>query len=47
MISRACESPRPKPRYLISPMARTVVAVKGLLPDRAHDGLLRQQYRLP
>ena len=47
VISRACDTPRPKPRYLISPLARTVVTLKRLLPDRAHDRLLKQQYRLP
>jgi len=47
VIGRACDTPRPKPRYLISPMARTLVTAKRLLPDRAHDRLLRQQYRLP
>jgi hypothetical protein len=47
VIGRACETSRPKPRYLISPMARSLVAAKQLLPDRAYDRLLRQQYRLP
>jgi NAD(P)-dependent dehydrogenase (short-subunit alcohol dehydrogenase family) len=47
VIVRACETPRPKPRYLISPMAKSLVAAKRLLPDRAYDRLLRQQYRLP
>jgi NAD(P)-dependent dehydrogenase (short-subunit alcohol dehydrogenase family) len=47
VIGRACATPRPKPRYLISPLARTVVTLKRLLPDRAHDRLLKQQYRLP
>jgi NAD(P)-dependent dehydrogenase (short-subunit alcohol dehydrogenase family) len=47
VIGRACETSRPKPRYLISPMARSLVAAKRLLPDRAYDRLLRQQYHLP
>ena len=47
MIVRACETSRPKPRYLISPMAKSLVAAKRLLPDRAYDRLLRQQYHLP
>ncbi|MFL6161642.1 MAG: oxidoreductase [Jatrophihabitantaceae bacterium] len=47
VISRACDTPRPRPRYLISPMARALVAAKRLLPDRAHDRFLKQQYRLP
>jgi len=46
-IVKAATADRPKPRYLISPMAKALVAAKRLLPDRAHDALLRQQYRLP
>ena len=47
VIARACQTPRPRTRYLISPLARTLVTAKRLLPDRAYDRLLRQQYRLP
>ena len=47
VIVRACEVPRPRTRYLISPLARTLVTAKRLLPDRAYDRLLQQQYRLP
>jgi NAD(P)-dependent dehydrogenase (short-subunit alcohol dehydrogenase family) len=47
VIVRACQAPRPRTRYLISPLARTLVTAKRLLPDRAYDRLLRQQYRLP
>ncbi|HEU5269938.1 MAG TPA: SDR family NAD(P)-dependent oxidoreductase [Jatrophihabitans sp.] len=47
VIVRACEVPRPRTRYLISPLARTLVTAKRLLPDRAYDRLLKQQYRLP
>jgi NAD(P)-dependent dehydrogenase (short-subunit alcohol dehydrogenase family) len=47
VIGRACETSRPRPRYLISPMAKSLVAAKRLLPDRAYDRLLKQQYRLP
>jgi NAD(P)-dependent dehydrogenase (short-subunit alcohol dehydrogenase family) len=47
VIARACQAPRPRTRYLISPLARTLVTAKRLLPDRAYDRLLRQQYRLP
>jgi len=47
VIVRACQAPRPRTRYLISPLARTLVTAKRLLPDRAYDRLLRRQYRLP
>jgi NADP-dependent 3-hydroxy acid dehydrogenase YdfG len=47
VIVKAVEARRPKTRYLISPMAKSLVAAKTLLPDRAHDALLKQQYRLP
>ncbi|HEX2903007.1 MAG TPA: oxidoreductase [Jatrophihabitans sp.] len=47
VIVRAARAERPRARYLISPMAKSLVAAKTVLPDRAHDALLRQQYRLP
>ncbi len=46
-IVKAATTPRPRARYLISPMAKSLVAAKTLLPDRAHDALLKQQYKLP
>jgi NAD(P)-dependent dehydrogenase (short-subunit alcohol dehydrogenase family) len=47
VIGRATEAARPRTRYLVSPLARTLVTAKWLLPDRAYDRLLKQQYRLP
>jgi len=47
VIVKAIEARRPKARYLISPMAKSLVAAKTLLPDRAHDALLKRQYKLP
>jgi NADP-dependent 3-hydroxy acid dehydrogenase YdfG len=47
VIVRAIEARRPRARYLISPMAKSLVAAKKLLPDRAHDALLKHQYKLP
>jgi short-subunit dehydrogenase len=47
VIGRAVETPRPRTRYLVSPLARTLVTAKRVLPDRAYDRLLKQQYRLP
>lgn len=47
VIVRATDASRPRPRYLISPLARTLVAARRWLPDRGYDRLLQQQYRLP
>ena len=46
-IVKAASARRPRARYLISPMAKSLVAAKTFLPDRAHDRLLKQQYKLP
>jgi NADP-dependent 3-hydroxy acid dehydrogenase YdfG len=47
VITRAVAAPRPRTRYLISPMAKSLVAAKALLPDRIHDAVLKKQYGLP
>ncbi|MEO6701439.1 MAG: oxidoreductase [Jatrophihabitantaceae bacterium] len=47
VITRASLGRRPRTRYLISPMAKSLVALKAVLPDRVHDAVLRQQYKLP
>jgi short-subunit dehydrogenase len=47
VIVKAVGARRPRARYLISPMAKSLVAAKTLLPDRAYDALLKQQYKLP
>ncbi|MGI8666256.1 MAG: oxidoreductase [Jatrophihabitans sp.] len=47
VIVKASRARRPRTRYLISPMAKSLVAMKAVLPDRAHDALLKQQYKLP
>lgn len=46
-IVKAAAATNPRPRYLISPMAKSLVTAKTVLPDRVHDALLRQQYKLP
>jgi hypothetical protein len=40
-------APRPRTRYLINPVAKSIVAMNSVLPGRAYDALLRRQYRLP
>jgi len=38
---------RPRPRYLINPVAKSLVAMNRVLPARAYDSMLRRQYGLP
>ncbi len=47
VITQAVNAPRPRTRYLINPVAKSVVAMNSVLPGRAYDALLRRQYRLP
>jgi NADP-dependent 3-hydroxy acid dehydrogenase YdfG len=47
VISKAVSANRPKTRYLISPMAKSLVLIEILLPDRLHDAVLKRQYKLP
>jgi hypothetical protein len=37
---------RPRTRYLINPVAKSVVAMNRLLPGRAYDAVVRRQYGL-
>ncbi|MFF4414419.1 oxidoreductase [Streptosporangium sp. NPDC001559] len=39
-IRSAVESPRPKPRYPVGYLARTLLALNRILPDRAFDALV-------
>ncbi len=47
VITRAVTAPRPRPRYLINPVAKSLVAMNRMLPARAYDSMLRRQYGLP
>jgi short-subunit dehydrogenase len=47
VIARAATARRPRTRYLINPVARSVVTMNRLLPGRAYDAVVRRQYRLP
>ena len=47
VITRAVTARRPRTRYLINPVARSVVAMNQLLPGRAYDAIIRRQYGLP
>jgi NAD(P)-dependent dehydrogenase (short-subunit alcohol dehydrogenase family) len=47
VIGKAVAARSPRARYLISPMAKSLVLLDAVLPDRLHDAVLKQQYRLP
>ena len=47
VITRAVTARRPHTRYLINPVARSVVTLNQILPGRAYDAVLRRQYKLP
>ena len=47
VITRAVMARRPHTRYLINPVARSVVTLNQILPGRAYDAVLRRQYKLP
>jgi short-subunit dehydrogenase len=47
VMTKAVTAGRPRTRYLINGVARSLVAMKRWLPDRVHDAVLRRQYGLP
>jgi NAD(P)-dependent dehydrogenase (short-subunit alcohol dehydrogenase family) len=47
VILRAIESPRPRTRYPVTAMARVLIPVRRLLPDRLLDFLMRRSLRIP
>jgi NAD(P)-dependent dehydrogenase (short-subunit alcohol dehydrogenase family) len=47
VITRAVTAQRPRTRYLINPVAKSVVTLNRLLPGRAYDAVIRRQYGLP
>jgi NAD(P)-dependent dehydrogenase (short-subunit alcohol dehydrogenase family) len=44
VILQAIEAPRPKPRYLVTPLATFAKWSKRLLSDRALDGMFRRRF---
>jgi NAD(P)-dependent dehydrogenase (short-subunit alcohol dehydrogenase family) len=46
-IERALTARRPRPRYRVTPIARVLPKVRGLLGDRGFDALLRTQIKAP
>jgi len=47
VITQAVTARRPRARYLINPVAKSIVAMNRILPARAYDSVLRRQYGLP
>ena len=47
VITHAVTVQRPRARYLINPVAKSLVAAGRVLPPRAYDSMLRRQYGLP
>lgn len=47
VIVDAIESRRPRARYRITPMARTLIPLSRWMPDRWVDGLMRRSLKMP
>jgi NAD(P)-dependent dehydrogenase (short-subunit alcohol dehydrogenase family) len=47
VITKAVTVHRPRARYLINPVAKSLVTMNRVLPARAYDSVLRRQYGLP
>ena len=47
VIDKALSAKRPRARYTVTPSAKVLIANRALLPDRAWDALMRQQFPSP
>ena len=47
VVLDAIESPRPRPRYKVTWLARTLIPLKRALPDRWLDRMMRHSLKLP
>jgi short-subunit dehydrogenase len=47
VITQAVTARRPRARYLINPVAKSLVAMNRVLPARTYDSMVRRQYGLP
>jgi len=47
VIDRALSTKRPRARYTVTPSAKVLIANHAVLPDRAWDALMRQQFPSP
>ena len=46
-VVRAVRSDRPRTRYVVGGMARTLLLLRRLLPDSAFQALIRSQFPTP
>jgi NAD(P)-dependent dehydrogenase (short-subunit alcohol dehydrogenase family) len=46
-IDKALAAKRPRARYTVTPSAKVLIAIHAVLPDRAWDALMRQQFPSP
>ncbi len=44
-VAKAVTARRPRSRYVVTPVARSLITMRRTLPDRAWDGFLRLQFR--
>jgi hypothetical protein len=47
VIEKAITAKRPRPRYLVTPSARVLIAQRTLLRDRGWDAVMRTQFPQP
>jgi NAD(P)-dependent dehydrogenase (short-subunit alcohol dehydrogenase family) len=47
VIDKALSTKRPRARYTVTPSAKVLIANRAVLPDRAWDALMRQQFPSP
>jgi NAD(P)-dependent dehydrogenase (short-subunit alcohol dehydrogenase family) len=47
VIDKALSAKRPRARYTVTPSAKLLIANRAVLPDRAWDALMRQQFPSP
>lgn len=47
VVDRAISSANPRPRYKVTASARVLMGLRSLLPDRAWDGLMENQFTPP
>jgi NAD(P)-dependent dehydrogenase (short-subunit alcohol dehydrogenase family) len=47
VIEKAIAARRPRARYTVTPSAKLLIANRAVLPDRAWDALMRQQFPSP
>lgn len=47
VVERAIDATRPRTRYLVTPSARVMITLRGLMTDRMWDGFLAGTYQRP